>query len=400
MSKTLANAFNIENKNLLKLNDYEIFQDKETLAKIKNDITFSLIDEVALGLKETDIHSKIDEYTKSLNLSTLEKQYLYNLIENEIYGIGPLTEVMNDDSVKKIFVNSANSIYVLTNNGYHKDESISFINNEHIIKSITNLARKNNLNISLENPRVTFKTLNDDLVCLLLPPLVNNPIVTISKNDQNLDSIEELLRLGTLTPYMARFLEAAVQAKLNILVCGNKNSGKRTLINTLTNFIPTNERIVYTGTKEIINNTKQMVLTNTIDVNTLESLYPSYLVYVNKNVDTLLKLVNKSQGIIASFDIRKFTLDNLVTNVLLENPNMTKETVLASIYTGFDILVYMEKDIDQKIRVTGIKEIDNQELKDVFIYINNTFGFNKHNNFTYKKLKKMGINTLDDIFGV
>ena len=85
---------------------------------------------------------------------------------------------------------------------------------------------------------------------------------------------------------------------------------------------------------------------------------------------------------------------------MLENPNMTKETVLASIYTGFDILVYMEKDIDQKIRVTGIKEIDNQELKDVFIYINNTFGFNKHNNFTYKKLKKMGINTLDDIFGV
>ena len=56
MSKTLANAFNITNSNLLKLNDYEIFQDKEALEKIKNDITFSLIDEVSLGLKETDIH--------------------------------------------------------------------------------------------------------------------------------------------------------------------------------------------------------------------------------------------------------------------------------------------------------------------------------------------------------
>ena len=86
MSKTLANAFNITNSNLLKLNDYEIFQDKEALEKIKNDITFSLIDEVSLGLKETDIHSKVDEYTKSLNLSTLEKQYLYNLIDNEIYS--------------------------------------------------------------------------------------------------------------------------------------------------------------------------------------------------------------------------------------------------------------------------------------------------------------------------
>ena len=99
MSKTLANAFNITNSNLLKLNDYEIFQDKEALEKIKNDITFSLIDEVSLGLKETDIHSKVDEYTKSLNLSTLEKQYLYNLIDNEIYGIGPITEVMHDTSV-------------------------------------------------------------------------------------------------------------------------------------------------------------------------------------------------------------------------------------------------------------------------------------------------------------
>ena len=399
MSKTLANAFNIENVNLLKINDYEIFQDKETLAQIKNDITFSLIDEVALGLKETDIHSKIDEYTKSLNLSALEKQYLYNLIENEIYGIGPITEVMNDESVKKIFVNSPSSVYVLTNSGYHKDESISFINNEHIIKSITNLARKNNLNISLENPQVSFKTLNNDRVSLLLPPLVNNPVVTISKNDQNLESIEELLRLGTLTPYMARFLEAAVKSKLNILVCGNKNSGKRTLINTLINFIPNNERIVYTGTKEIISNTKQMVLTDTMDVNTLENLYPSYLIYVNKNIDTLLKLVNKSQGIIASFDIKKFTLDNLVTNVLLENPNMNHETVLASIYSGFDILVYMEKGNDNKIRVTGIKEITNQDQKDIFIYANNTFSFNKHNNNTYKKLKNMGINTLDDIFG-
>lgn len=399
MSKTLANAFNIENVNLLKINDYEIFQDKETLAQIKNDITFSLIDEVALGLKETDIHSKIDEYTKSLNLSALEKQYLYNLIENEIYGIGPITEVMNDESVKKIFVNSPSSVYVLTNSGYHKDESISFINNEHIIKSITNLARKNNLNISLENPQVSFKTLNNDRVSLLLPPLVNNPVVTISKNDKNLESIEELLRLGTLTPYMARFLEAAVKSKLNILVCGNKNSGKRTLINTLINFIPDNERIVYTGTKEIISNTKQMVLTDTMDGNTLENLYPSYLIYVNKNIDTLLKLVNKSQGIIASFDIRKFTLDNLVTNVLLENPNMNHETVLASIYSGFDILVYMEKGNDNKIRVTGIKEITNQDQKDIFIYANNTFSFNKHNNNTYKKLKNMGINTLDDIFG-
>lgn len=400
MTKTLANAFNIENTNLLKLNDYEIFQDKQTLEKIKNDITFSLIDEVSLGLKETDVHSKIDEYTKSLNLSTLEKQYLYNLIDNEIYGIGPITEVMNDTSVKKIFVNSPSSVYVLTTTGYHKDASISFINNEHIIKTVTNLARKNNLNISLDDAYITFKTLNDDRITLLMPPLVDNPVLTISKTDKTLESIEELIRLGTLTPYMARFLEAAVKAKLNILVCGNKSSGKRTLINTLMNFIPTNERIVYAGLKENISSPHQIVTTNTSDINVLEALSPSYLIYANKNADTLLKVVNKEQGIISSFDIRKFTLANLVTNVMLENPNMDRDNVIASIYTGFDILVYMEKGNDKKIRVTGIKEVQTSGLKDVFIYKDNTFSLIKESNFTYKKIKDMGNNTLDDIFGV
>ena len=400
MTKTLANAFNIENTNLLKLNDYEIFQDKQTLEKIKNDITFSLIDEVSLGLKETDVHSKIDEYTKSLNLSTLEKQYLYNLIDNEIYGIGPITEVMNDTSVKKIFVNSPSSVYVLTTTGYHKDPSISFIKNEHIIKTVTNLARKNNLNISLDEAYITFKTLNDDRITLLMPPLVDNPVLTISKTDKTLESIEELIRLGTLTPYMARFLEAAVKAKLNILVCGNKSSGKRTLINTLMNFIPTNERIVYAGLKENISSPHQIVTTNTSDINVLEALSPSYLIYANKNADTLLKLVNKEQGIISSFDIRKFTLANLVTNVMLENPNMDRDNVIASIYTGFDILVYMEKGNDKKIRVTGIKEVQTSGLKDVFIYKDNTFSLIKESNFTYKKIKDMGNNTLDDIFGV
>ncbi len=400
MIKTLANAFNIENTNLLKLNDYEIFQDKQTLEKIKNDITFSLIDEVSLGLKETDVHSKIDEYTKSLNLSTLEKQYLYNLIDNEIYGIGPITEVMNDTSVKKIFVNSPSSVYVLTTTGYHQDPSISFINNEHIVKTVTNLARKNNLNISLDEAYITFKTLNDARITLLMPPLVDNPVLTISKTDKTLESIEELIRLGTLTPYMARFLEAAVKAKLNILVCGNKSSGKRTLINTLMNFIPTNERIVYAGLKENISSPHQIVTTNTSDIDVLEALSPSYLIYANKNADTLLKLVNKEQGIISSFDIRKFTLANLVTNVMLENPNMNRDNVIASIYTGFDILVYMEKGNDKKIRVTGIKEVQTSGLKDVFVYKDNTFSLIKESNFTYKKIKNMGNNTLDDIFGV
>ena len=79
---------------------------------------------------------------------------------------------------------------------------------------------------------------------------------------------------------------------------------------------------------------------------------------------------------------------------------MKEETVVNSIYTGFDILVYMEKGADAKIRVTGIKEIAEQKLSDVFVYENNTFSLIKENNYIYKKLKNNGNDTLDDIFGV
>lgn len=395
MSKSLVNAFNIKNNNLLRLSDYEIFQDKETLDKLRSEITFSIVDEYSLN-NNYDIHGKVDYYTRNLNLSTLEKQYLYNLIDNEITGMGPLTEVMQDTSVNKIFVNGPDKVYVLGDKGYVLDKSISFINDEHIMRTVKNIANHNNLNINFDEAYISFKTSDNTKFILLNKPLVEGLSLTIIKNNKTLENASELIRRGTVTPYMARFLEACVKLKLNILVCGEKNSGKRTLVNALMEFIPKDERSLYVGYKSTYD--KNILSVNTSDIEILSDLGASYIVYSKDEVLSLLKLVNMRNGIISSFDTRIFSLDNICTNVSLKNNTLNKELILNSIYSGFDIIINIERQDNNKIKVTSIKEVDNNNLREVFSYSKETFNFNRGSNTVYKKIKNSGNNDLFDMF--
>lgn len=396
MSKSLVSAFNIKNNNLLRLGDYEIFQDKEALDKLRSEITFSIIDDYNND-NNYDIHGKVDYYTRNLNLSTLEKQYLYNLLDNEILGMGPLTEVMRDTSVFKVFVNGPDKVYVLGSDGYLEDKSISFINDDHILRTVKNIASKNDLNLNFDEAYLSFKMKDNTKFILLNTPLVSSPSLTIIKSNKTLESPDELVRLGTITPYMARFLEASVKLKLNILVCGKKNSGKKTLINALMEFIPKNERTLYIGYSGT--NDKNVLSVNTSDIDILKSLGANYMVYSKDDVLSLLKLVNTRDGIISSLDTRDFSLDNIVTNVSLENNNLGKDIILNSIYSGFDMVIYLERQENARIKVTSIREVDNNSLSEVFSYQDGTFNFNPKSNTIYKRVKASGDNSLDDIFG-
>lgn len=396
MSKSLVGAFNIKNNNLLRLGDYEIFQDKEALDKLRSEITFSIIDDYNND-NNYDIHGKVDYYTKNLNLSTLEKQYLYNLLDNEILGMGPLTEVMRDNSVSRVFVNGPDKVYVLGSDGYLEDKSISFINDDHILRTVKNIALKNNLNLNFDEAYLSFKTKDNTRFILLSSPLVSGYSLTIIKSNKTLESPDELVRLGTITPYMARFLEASVKLRLNILVCGKKNSGKKTLINALMEFIPKNERTLYIGYNGT--NDKNVLSVNTSDIDILKYLGANYMVYSKDDVLSLLKLVNTRDGIISSLDTRDFSLENIVTNVSLENNNLGKDIILNSIYSGFDMVIYLERQENARIKVTSIREVDNNSLREVFSYQDGTFNFNPKSDTIYNRVKASGDCSLDDIFG-
>ena len=140
MKKSLVEAFNIERKKskVNYVSDYEIFPDKKLLDELRTKIVENLIDKEIPEDKLLNqfINDEIDRTIEGYDLSNLERSHLYNLIDNEINGYGPLTELLEDKNITEIMVNSPKEIYIEIDGQIIKDESVSFINDEHIIRTI------------------------------------------------------------------------------------------------------------------------------------------------------------------------------------------------------------------------------------------------------------------------
>ena len=227
--------------------DYDVFQDKDLLDKFRNSIIQELIDNNISDSSKLSqyINEEIDRITDGYDLSSEERNHLFNLIENEVSGFGPITELLDDKNVTEIMINSPNEIYIEVDGILSRDKSISFINDEHIIRTIQRIIQPLGRTIDSANPMVYSRLPDGSRINAIIPPLsVKGPVVTIRKFKDDIDSIESLIGNGTLTPYMARFLDACVKAKLNILVCGGTGSGKTTLLNVLSSFVANEERII------------------------------------------------------------------------------------------------------------------------------------------------------------
>lgn len=141
MKKTLSEAFEIEQtpKVFAKaIADYNIFEDKALLDSLRNKVIQNLIDnDIPKDKYLTQfINDEIDKSLEGYDLSNLERNHIFNLIENEINGFGPITELLDDPSVTEIMVNGPDEIYIEIDGQIVKDESISFINDDHIIRTI------------------------------------------------------------------------------------------------------------------------------------------------------------------------------------------------------------------------------------------------------------------------
>ena len=236
MRKTsLVEAFNIERKEpkFNEVTDYDIFPDKKLLDELRTRIVENLIDKEVPQDKLLNqfINDEIDKTIEGYDLTNLERSHLYNLIDNEINGYGPLTELLEDKNVTEIMVNSPKEIYIEIDGQLIKDESVSFINDEHIIRTIERMIGPMGRTIDATNPMVDSRLKDGSRINAIIPPLsTKGPVITIRKFKRSLTTADDMIRIGSMTPYMATFLEAAVRGKCNIIVCGGTGSGKTTLL--------------------------------------------------------------------------------------------------------------------------------------------------------------------------
>jgi len=177
----------------------------------------------------------------------LNQQERHNLvldIQHEMLGFGPLEPLLNDPSVSDILVNTHNKVYV-ERRGRLELTEITFHDNAHLMKIIEKIVSRVGRRVDESSPMVDARLPDGSRVNAIIPPLaVDGPLVSIRRFGATPLTVQNLLDYKSVTPPMIKVLESLGLAKVNILISGGTGSGKTTMLNLISGFIPGNERIV------------------------------------------------------------------------------------------------------------------------------------------------------------
>ena len=438
--RNFLEEFDVEKENTSQeifVNDYDAFENKELLDELRNKIIQNLIDNNVLhhGSMDDFIHEQIDKTLEGYDLSNIERSYIYNLIDNEINGYGPITDLLSDKNVTEIMVNGTNEVYIEVDGHVIKDESVSFINEDHIIRTIQRMIQPLGRTIDTANPMVDAHLKDGSRLNAVIRPLsLKGPVLTIRKFKDELATIDDFLRTGTLTPYMARFLEACVQAKLNIIICGGTGSGKTTLLNVLSAFIHNDERIItIEDAAELRLKQKHVISLETRLVNyegtgeiTIRDLVINSLrmrpdriivgeVRGKEAFDMLQAMNTGHTGSLTTMHANSpvDALNRLETMILMAGMEIPIPAIREYIEKAIHLVVNVERSADGKRKVTSICEVvgfdkDTIKLKEIFAFkqkgitdngeVIGEFVLHKYTPKVYEQIKSRGIDTLKDIF--
>ena len=162
----------------------------------------------------------------------------------DLIGYGPLELLLGDPEISEVMVNGHQLTFV-ERNGELYETDLQFESEAHLLRLIDRILAPLGRRVDFDNPTADARLPDGSRVNVAIRPVaVDGPVVTIRKFRQARMGIDDLISFGTLTPYMAKFLEACVVSRMNILISGNTSSGKSTMLNILSTFIPNNERII------------------------------------------------------------------------------------------------------------------------------------------------------------
>ena len=180
----------------------------------------------------------------NLKVSPSARQRLYREILDDLAGLGPLQPLLEDPDVTEILVNRYDAVYV-ERNGQLYESDVHFAGDDQVMDLIRHILLPLGLQIDAVRPLADARLADGSRVNAVIPPVaVDGPSISIRKFQNERYTGDELVRVGSMSPYVLEFLRACVQARLNIIVSGGTSSGKTTLLNALSAFIPQNERIV------------------------------------------------------------------------------------------------------------------------------------------------------------
>ena len=177
-------------------------------------------------------------------LTDADRARLIEEIKNELLGLGPLEPLLWDDEITDILVNGPSQVYVERGGKLYLTD-VSFQDDQHLMLIIDRIVSQVGRRVDEASPMVDARLPDGSRINAIIPPLaLDGPSLSIRRFGKRRYSVDDLVAKDSITPDMVEFIRAIIRARLNVLVCGGTGSGKTTMLNCISAFIPVDERVV------------------------------------------------------------------------------------------------------------------------------------------------------------
>jgi len=331
---------------------------------------------------------------EGIPMTLAERERMIEEILDEVFGLGPLEPLLKDPTISDILVNGADSIYI-ERDGRLIETNVRFRNQQHVRQIIEKIVSAVGRRIDDSSPIVDARLKDGSRVCCVIPPLsLIGPSMSIRRFGKKLLSTEDLLKKETLTTGMLDLLSACVEARLNVVISGGSGSGKTTLLNTLSRFIPEEERVitiedvaelqlqqwhvVRLETRPANIEGSGAITQRDLVINSLRMRPDRIIVGESRGPEALDMLQAMNTGHDGSMttvhaNSPRDAFSRLETMVMMASQHLPDRIVRQQLTSAINIVVHLARLIDGTRRVTSISEVlgvkDEQvELQDLFLF--------------------------------
>src|SRR6266404_5036200 len=329
---------------------------------------------------------------EGIPMTLAERERVIEEILDEVFGLGPLEPLLKDPTISDILVNGFDNVYV-ERGGRMVETNIRFKDANHVRLIIERIVSAIGRRIDDSSPIVDARLADGSRVCAVIPPLsLIGPVMSIRRYGKRVLTTEDLLKNETFTTGMLDFLSGCVEARLNIVISGGSGSGKTTMLNTLSRFIPEEERIVtIEDTAELNLQQNHVVRLETrppniegagavtqrdLVINTLRMRPDRIIVGESRGPEALDMLQAMNTGHDGSMttvhaNTSRDAFSRLETMVLMANVGLTEPVIRQQAASAIQVVVQTIRLRDGSRKVSSVAEVtgvgrDGVEIQEIF----------------------------------
>jgi pilus assembly protein CpaF len=376
----------------------------DPFAEIKNRVHMAVIGDLGpqlfnvsmdpIALRERVLADIRRHLSEEQGISRDDRDRLASAIADDALGHGPLERLLADDSISEIMVNGPYDVWI-ERHGRLFDTNVRFDDESHMRRIINKIVAEVGRRVDESSPMVDARLADGSRVNIIIPPLsLSGPLITIRKFSKKRLTLDELIKIGTLSEESVEYLQRCVLAELNVLISGGTGSGKTTLLNALSSAIPDEDRIVTiedaaelqlnqrhvlrlesrpkniegegeVPIRELVRNSLRMRPDRIIvgEVRGAEAL--DMLQAMNTGHDGSLSTVHANSP--------RDALSRVETMVLMAGYELPVRAIRQQVSSALDLIVHLERLEDGSRRVTAITEVQRMEaevvtLQDLFSF--------------------------------